>query len=337
MKLYTSLIQDLIDNNVTPNVKFSNVKDWSYRALLKEACLNRGIEFEQISEHNFYFKKDGVYIGSVSNMLSNMISSTSVTIAKNKYLTHKILKAAKIPVPLQRKFQSNELYNAKSFILEQKGKLVIKPLDAMGGQGITVNLDSNSNIEEAWQKAIDACITKPKIVLVEEMIHGIDIRAVVINGKFKCACSRVPAHVVGDGNSSINQLIREKNEVRKLMPFHKLYPIQDVDYDYVPNFNEIYWINNITTINAGGEALEITNKLSNDLKFLAERAVKAVPGLNMAGVDFMADSLTDVNKVKVLEVNTFCNLNFNHFPYYGNNFDLFGSLVDETLNCFYGF
>ncbi|WOQ37395.1 ATP-grasp domain-containing protein [Acinetobacter soli] len=336
MDLYTTLVNNLISQKIGPNSHFTEIKDWSYAALLKKACIKNGLEFEKIADNNFYFKKDGVYIGSNFNMLSNMISSTSVAIAKNKYLTNKILKAANVPVPLQQKFKADEFEKAKEYIAAQHNKVVVKPLDAMGGCGITVNVDKHSNLEEIWENAVKETITKPKIILVEEMLQGIDIRAVVINGKFKCAASRVPAHVVGDGVSTVAELVEQKNELRKKMPYHSVHLIKESQNLYVPKVNEIFWLNHVTNIAQGGEAFDLTDSLSYEIKALAERAVRSIPGLNTAGVDLLANSLTDVNQVRILEVNTYCNLTFNQYPYYGKGFDVFSSLIEETVNSFHG-
>src|SRR5690606_8105502 len=106
---------------------------------------------------------------------------------------------------------------------------------------------------------------------------------------------------IGDGKSTVSELVDQKNELRKGMPYHKLHLIKPVDNEKILDKNEIFWINNVTNIAQGGEAFDLTDSLSYEIKALAEKAVRAIPGLNMAGVDLLANSLTDVNQAKVLE------------------------------------
>jgi cyanophycin synthetase len=43
--------------------------------------------------------------------------------------------------------------------------------------------------------------------MVERQIRGSHYRVLVVNGRFCCAAERIPAHVVGDGVSTIAQLV----------------------------------------------------------------------------------------------------------------------------------
>ncbi|WP_347454576.1 sugar-transfer associated ATP-grasp domain-containing protein [Acinetobacter sp. ANC 7454] len=331
MKLYNFLVNKIIYEDIQPNSHFGLITDWSYATLLKNACKKNNVEFEKIAEGNFYFKKDGKYIGSVSNMISSLISSTSIHIAKNKKLTNKILSNAGLPVPKQKSFNGDQLDEARSYIINYPGKVVVKPLDAKGGEGISVNVDKSSNLDEILNYATHATLSKNKTILIEEMLDGIDIRVVVINGKFKCAASRIPSHVIGNGTHTINELIQQKNQLRRKMPYHKLHLIKESADNRIPQINEIVWLNEITNIAQGGEAMDLTDYLSHDIKVICEKAVKAIPGLKLAGVDLLANSLTDPSQVKILELNTYCNLTFNQYPYYGKGFNVFDSLIEETI------
>ncbi|MDI1303661.1 MAG: cyanophycin synthetase, partial [bacterium] len=46
-----------------------------------------------------------------------------------------------------------------------------------------------------------------KRVIVEKFITGFDFRILVIDNKLVAAAKRVPAHVIGNGNDNIQQLI----------------------------------------------------------------------------------------------------------------------------------
>ena len=48
-------------------------------------------------------------------------------------------------------------------------------------------------------------------VIVEKFITGFDFRVLVIDNKLVAAAKREPAHVIGDGKQTIQQLIDETN------------------------------------------------------------------------------------------------------------------------------
>jgi D-alanine-D-alanine ligase-like ATP-grasp enzyme len=56
-------------------------------------------------------------------------------------------------------------------------------------------------------------------IIVERHISGKDYRLFVIGDQLRAAALRIPAHVVGDGKSSIGRLITQKNVTRKANPY----------------------------------------------------------------------------------------------------------------------
>lgn len=87
--------------------------------------------------------------------------------------------------------------------------IVIKPLDGNHGRGITIDIKTWADAEHAYDLASEA--SKTRSVIVERYYKGSDHRVLVINGKLVAVSERVPAHVVGDGHSTIETLIEETN------------------------------------------------------------------------------------------------------------------------------
>ncbi|NCS70955.1 MAG: hypothetical protein GW780_02195, partial [Candidatus Aenigmarchaeota archaeon] len=94
-------------------------------------------------------------------------------------------------------------------IVDQIGfPLVTKPVNGNHGRGVTININN-------FQEALNGFNIAQKIssyVLVERQITGEDYRLLVINNKLVAASKRTPAHVVGDGKSTIKKLIDKVNE-----------------------------------------------------------------------------------------------------------------------------
>ena len=63
---------------------------------------------------------------------------------------------------------------------------------------------------EAFRQAKES--SKSGAIIVEKFITGEDYRLLVINNVLVAAAKRTPAHVIGDGKSSIQELIDEVNK-----------------------------------------------------------------------------------------------------------------------------
>ncbi len=86
--------------------------------------------------------------------------------------------------------------------------LVFKPLDGNHGKGATINVKT----EEAANEAFEYAKTYSRKIIVERFITGYDFRILVIDHSMVAAALRVPAHVKGNGQLTIKELIDKENE-----------------------------------------------------------------------------------------------------------------------------
>ena len=75
--------------------------------------------------------------------------------------------------------------------------------------------------EAGFEKTFEECVSiqenrkrNPRVI-VQELMHGFELRCTVIEGELVNVLARIPAYVIGDGSSTILQLIEEKNERRE--------------------------------------------------------------------------------------------------------------------------
>ncbi len=313
-----SQIFDIINKN---KLKPLSMKDSTASHLygFQKGCKELGLKYEKYNNH-FLIKSpyDDSIIGGVSDMVSSFVSSFALRVCNDKVLTNKILKSNKIKVPKQFSFPASGIDDAIECFKKNNLK-VVKPSNGAGGKGITVGINNEDELIKAFNFAVKSMKSNGR-VLLEELITGFDARVIVVNGKFVCAVTRLPAHIIGDGKSTISELVELKNKIRANHPHHKSFPIilDDVHNKYsIPNNDELYFINNTSNIHQGGEAVDITEYISNDIKNLAIKASKSVHGLNVVGVDFQLKDLSDSESAHVLELNTSSNFSIHYFPYYG--------------------
>ena len=111
-----------------------------------------------------------------------------------------------IPTPKGRSIYDEE--DLQDVIDDIGYPLVIKPLDGNHGRGSTININD-------WETAVKGLHRAKEIskwVICERFVQGDDYRLLVINYQFVAAAKRTPAAVVGNGTSTIQELIDEVNK-----------------------------------------------------------------------------------------------------------------------------
>lgn len=240
-------------------------------------------------------------------------SSAAVNIAGDKDTTKQLLAAAAIPVA---KGGVCDTFEGLLEIVETIGfPIVLKPLNGNQGKGASINVTTNEAAAIAFHFAQEYSTN----VLVEKFISGFDYRLLVIDGKFVAAAKRIPAHIIGNGTSSIRELIEEVN-VNPLRGDGHESALTKIKFDKdtfaqlekfnltmecIPSLGEIIYLKSTANLSTGGTAIDTTDAIHAENIFMAERIAKIV-GLDICGIDMMAINMTESildNGGVVLEVN----------------------------------
>ena len=240
-------------------------------------------------------------------------SNIAVDIACNKEETKRMLDNASIPVASGSICVDEE--DLAACIKKIGYPIVLKPLDGNHGKGASINVTN-------WEDAVAGLGYAQKYsrrVIVEKFITGFDFRVLIIDNKLVAAAKRVPAHVVGNGKDSIQQLIDTTNQdPRRGYGHENVLTEIDVDRDTldlleklnyttesVPKNGEIVYLKSTANLSTGGTSVDVTDMMHPENVFLCER-ISRVIGLDICGVDIMAENLTQPLKENggcILEVN----------------------------------
>ncbi|HPP48194.1 MAG TPA: acetate--CoA ligase family protein, partial [Accumulibacter sp.] len=132
---------------------------------------------------------------------SDRTSAIAEGISRDKELTKSLLSACGVPVPEGRRVDSAA--DAWEAAEEIGLPVVVKPSDGNHARGVFTNLVAREEVESAYAAAVE----EGSGVLVERYIRGSEHRLLVIGGKLVAAARGETAKVIGDGQSTINQLI----------------------------------------------------------------------------------------------------------------------------------
>ncbi|QDP84067.1 cyanophycin synthetase [Chryseobacterium sp. SNU WT5] len=245
--------------------------------------------------------------------ITGKTSSIAVDIACNKELTKKMLSEAAIPVPDGDLVSDEE--GLERVVRKIGYPLVLKPLDGNHGKGSSINVN---DFETAKVGLLHAQVYSQKVI-VEKYVTGYDFRILVIDHKMIAAARRVPAHVIGDGSLSIQELIDKENlDPRRGYGHEKVLTeilvdkdtnelIEKLNYtlESIPKNGEIVYLKSTANLSTGGTSIDVTDMVHPENIVMAER-VSRIIGLDVCGIDIMAENLTQPLKESggaILEVN----------------------------------
>lgn len=264
-------------------------------------------------------------------------SAIAGKICINKDLTKKWLAKANVPVPTGKRFSVDTPVNEIIAYAKQIGfPVVLKP--ACGSMGTAVY--TNIKEEKLLKELVIQVRKKYPDVIVEEYIEGKDYRIYVLGNKVIGVIERIPANIVGDGKNTIEQLIYYKNEERKKNPFlakglikiddELLRFISDRGYslESVPKSGELVFLRGKNNASAGGDSIDATDEVSDKIKEIAVKAVKAIPHLNQCGVDILVNENNQDKPGVVIELNSRAEIGLHLFPLIGQARDIPGAIID---------
>ncbi|WP_316785815.1 cyanophycin synthetase [Pedobacter frigiditerrae] len=245
--------------------------------------------------------------------MTERTSSIAVDIAGNKDETKRLLSDAAIPVA--KGVTASTLDDVHDAIKRVGFPLVFKPLDGNHGKGATINVKNEEEAIAAFHYAKEYS----RRIIVEKFITGHDFRVLVIDHKMVAAALRVPAHVKGDGKSTIQQLIDKENEDPRRGYGHEnvlteitvdrdtedLLEKKGYTLETVAPKGEIVYLKSTANLSTGGTSIDVTDQVHPQNVFICER-ISRIVGLDICGIDIMAQNLTEPlteNGGVVLEVN----------------------------------
>lgn len=240
----------------------------------------------------------------------------------NKATSIEILRS--IGVPTAKSVAINKIQELEKAVQLVGYPCVIKPIRGTQGIGITANIQNYDELQIAYKYAKKSQFGQNSI-LVEAFIEGDDHRIMVANGQFQGLVKRKASYVVGDGKSTIKELINNLNEKRanvELNPNHLKSVIiddflithlnrQTVSLDDIIEKDKIITLSNIANYSSGGIVEDVTDFAHAQIKDMAE-LISQSSGIANLGIDYIT---TDITK-PYHEVNGAVT-EYNHHPHLG--------------------
>lgn len=251
-----------VDESYLESIK----KEYSVPSLthLIELAWSKDIVVEYLetkhSKNVYRLSKDGAFFYVFNTNSYSSMNSFPYFMAADKLSSFNLMLANEVKTP--------NTYTVDDFVPEVGFKYVYKPRFGSKGRGVSFfEGDKWKNIE-----------TGDVDMIIQEFHSGKDLRIQSVGGKFFAACMREPANVVGDGKSTVENLITLKN-IKKL-PGNRILKDKGTE-DFLDNYGlkmesileegrKVY-LTDLANISLGGDIWDVTDEVDNSYRDLVAR------------------------------------------------------------------
>ena len=309
-----------------------------------DAAKAHGIPFRRLTEGSLVQFGWGAKQRRIQAAEMDSTGAIAESIAQDKELTKKMLLAAGVPVPEGRPVSSAEdAWAAAQEIGAPDVAVVVKPQDGNQGKGVTVNVATREAVMAGFENARKF----RNDVLVERYLVGSDYRILIVGDKLIAAARREPPLVVGDGESTVTELVDKVNSDPRRGTGHatpltriRLDDIakgrlaeQGLTVESVPDRGRRVILRNNANLSTGGTATDVTDDVH---PAVAARCIAAAQmiGLDICGVDVVCETVQrplEEQRGGIVEVNAAPGLRMHTNPSFGKGRQVGEAVIDQMF------
>jgi cyanophycin synthetase len=280
----------------------------------------------------------GINQRRLHRFITDRTSHLGVRLSTSKTRTLQKLANAGLPVPFH--VPAANLAEAQKAAQTIGFPLVVKPVNTDRGIGVTVGITSAAELERAYHIARQ----HDAEVAVEQFVPGETYRLLVVDGKFIAAACTQATPVIGDGKSTVREIVNRINLSPSRGPGH-LKPLSFMELDNealailkslsltpesVLPFGRTIRLRSVSNLSRGGQSISVTDQVHPDNRKLAEACARII-GLDLTGIDFRSTAIGKSWKDgygAVIEVNPSPGLRMHVNPGKGQESDIAGPILD---------
>jgi cyanophycin synthetase len=282
-------------------------------ACIVDAAVERKTPFIRLTEGNLVQLGYGSKQRRIWTAETDRTSAIAESISSDKDLTKRLLTQCGIPVPEGQIVETADQAWASAQDIGMP--VVVKPLDGNRGWGVSLDVNTEDGVRKAWV----AADKEGSGVLVERYVRGDEHRVLVVGDRVVAATRGETACVVGDGTSTVEQLIDSQINIDPRRGDAEGYPLdiirlhsargemslleiqrQGLEPNSVPAKDRIVVVQRNGNLNN-----DVTDLVHPDVAAVATLAARVV-GLDIAGIDIVTQDISrplEETQGAIIEVN----------------------------------
>lgn len=300
----------------------------------------RGIPAIRISDGSMFQLGYGKNSKLIEATITLDTSAIAVDISCDKLITKELLHNQFIPIA-----EGCKVNNPIDLLLKAKDigyPVVLKPRYGNQGKSVFVNIKN----EKELMRAFSYIIKKYKDIIIEKHIQGRDFRVLLVDGEVVAVSERIPPNIMGDGLTTIKELIRTINlEGNRGDGHEKALTKVSIDEGLISCISkkgytlasiiekgEKLFLRDNANLSTGGSAVDCTDIICRENIDICKRSAETI-GLDICGIDIccMDISKSINNSGAVIEVNSAPGIRMHHYPLAGDVRNVASSIVDMMV------
>ncbi len=313
--------------------------------------LKRGINVEIIDAEREIIKAS--YNGHdelICDRDSSIMPYNVSILAGDKGFTKNNLMMNGISVPVGETFLAKDIDYIQRAFKVLNCPVVIKPVFGSHGFDVYTDLKTEKDVVSAVKKIIEHVGESAKII-IEEYYDAKEYRVFVTRNGDYAVLLRDPANIYGDGINTIEYLIQKENYERMNPRTNALCEIlvdeelvkylskKGLSLQSIPADGEKVYLRPNSNVAMGGICEDYTDRVHPSVIEIGLNVLKAFPGLPYVGIDFMTNSITEMqtdDSYRIIEINTVPGIHMHFRPAIGKPQNIAKYIVDmiypETMD-----
>jgi D-alanine-D-alanine ligase-like ATP-grasp enzyme len=305
----------------------------------------RGVILRYIEETHIIEARYGSKVEYFKDAISRLVPHIYVAMLDNKHNCKQLLKSKGYPVSESKLFGWQDTNEALEYAKNVLGyPVVIKPTNGSSGDSVYCNITSDSEFRRIFTEIVQE--TSLPFIMVEKFASKTDdYRFLVIGDNAISVVRRTPPKVIGDGYSTIAQLVEKENHRRMNPRTNCLCTIkiddsegqrclrhQQVTLDTIPAPGEVIQCRFTSNVSGGGECENAMEQIHPTYFDIAKGILALFPGLSMIAIDLLIEDPSKPATTSSYVVCECCcttpGLSLHTHPSKGEGYDVITPLVD---------
>jgi D-alanine-D-alanine ligase-like ATP-grasp enzyme len=286
---------------LTKTPSFERARERAYVNWWASAAAEMDAEFADLGQGYCRVTK-GELSTIIHKSTTNIDTYLSSILVSNKPFVHELLENSGYKVPRYKEYDFTDLNAASDFMASVGSRCVVKPSAGWAGHGVTTGVNSRKRLRHAT--IVSAAASFRQRPMIEEQFEGDSFRLLYLGGRLIDAVKRSRPTVVGDGKSTIGQLIQKENDERLGSGPSRAFWCLTIDLDCkfylvdkglslntVPPDGDVLAVKNVANQNSNRDNISVRNDVHPYFHEIG-RHVSSLLGVALIGLDIMARDLT---------------------------------------------
>lgn len=318
--------------------------------IISDAKKRRKITPTKLAPRNsapmYALTRSGTTIGGIDGPYTTLVSHQARRATQSRQTMRQYLQASNLPQHPSKTFHASQEASAAEFASAQAGPLTLRPGYRKTKLSAIQGVFGPEAFNEAWTSVADSMESLRPLdrqIEIETPRTGIVLRIYVVGERAIGSVVRTPFFVLGDGSSTVRQLIDSELQRHSACAYlHEYQPSagserfchDELSLDDIPPEGSLHICSEEPDAYSPGVlSMDVLEAVHPSLLSLAVDAMWAFPGLSATGVDILTPSMDASDQAVIVDVDPGADIREFIYPSYGESRRIGLALLDNMISA----